>query len=113
MWDKAAEIFVERRYRTPHHSSILGTPKKRAREEDEKMKRRRGKNKKGKRKRGKKERKQEGKSFFFVSLFHRREGSQKETPLAFSAPQRFDKNLDTSASTLSMIVPRKVVGDVC
>ena len=75
MRDKAAEIFVERRYRTSHHNSILGTrnaekifllgtPKReRGRRKDEK-KEKEGEEKKGERKRGKKERRG-GNQFFY------------------------------------------------
>ncbi len=78
MRDKAAEIFVERRYRTSHHNNILGTrnaeknfllgtPKRptkreRGRRKDEK-KEKEGEEKKGERKRGKKERR--GGNLFF------------------------------------------------
>ena len=85
MRDMAAEIFVERRYRTSHHNILvgtrnaeknflLGTPKReRGRRKDEKKKkkkkeRRGGKKKKGKRKRGKKERRGEN-LFFYKGLY--------------------------------------------
>ena len=70
MRDKAAEIFVERRYRTPHHNSILGTrnaeknflqgtPKReRGRRKDEK-KEKEGEEKKREEEKGE-ERKEEG-----------------------------------------------------
>ena len=81
MRDKAAEIFVERRYRTSLHNNILGTrnaeknflrgtPKRergRKRRKDEK-KRRRGKKKKKEEEKGE-ERKEGRKSLFFKSFF--------------------------------------------
>ena len=79
MRDKAAEIFVERRYKkiTSHHNNILGTrnaeknfllgtPKRergRKRRKDEKKREGGGRKKKRKRKRGKKERR--GENLFF------------------------------------------------
>ena len=77
MRDMAAEIFVERRYRTSHHNILvgtrnaeknflLGTPKRergRKRRKDEKKREGGGRKKKRKRKRGKKERR--GENLFF------------------------------------------------
>ena len=75
MRDKAPEIFVERRYRTSHHNSTLGTPKKilarNAENEsggrkDEKNEEKEGGRKKDRKKERKKERRsKEGKPLFY------------------------------------------------
>ena len=79
MREQAAEIFVERRYRTSHHNNILGTrnaeknfllgtPKReRGRRKDEK-KEKEGGRKKREEEKGE-ERKKEGKNLFLQGLY--------------------------------------------
>ena len=82
MRDKAAEIFVERRYRTSHHNNILGTrnaeknfllgtPKRergRKRRKDEKKREGGGRKKKKEEEKGE-ERKEGRKSLFLKAFF--------------------------------------------
>ena len=66
---QAAEIFVERRYRTSHHNSIQArNAENESGEEKMKKKRRRGEEKKKEEEKGG-ERKKEGKSLFLQGLY--------------------------------------------
>ena len=85
MRDMAAEIFVERRYRTSHHNILVGTRTRKflarnAETRAEKMKKKKKKERRGKKKREEERKKRRGELFFYKGSLGTRSVSSEKFP---------------------------------